>query len=560
VSVTRKPMFRAAVLAAAFASTMLVPMAQAEVRITPRIEVRQVFGDTFDGGAGSDPGMLTVVSPGVSIQVRAPRADAFIEASYERRMPIATTVTDRNRLNLTARITLEPVEDLFFVDAGGAIFRQALNSRGFIPLNPDIDTPNQATTYNFFVSPRLERRVNEWVSVGAGYTLSGNYYTGRNVDQFVRFDPNAPPLPGFGFGDFNTNQLSHNSYVSLTSGPAWGNVRWTARGGYEWTDRDRFDGRYRTYNGRLDGEYALTRQFSVVGSVGYEDILDRENGLLLDANGRTRVDPVTGRILEDPANRVTVFSQDGVIWDAGIRWSPSQRTEFTVRGGRRYGDTVLNGQLRLQPARGVSVIGSYGESLQNDGRLVTESIAGRSVSQFAQQRQGVGIFPFLVGFDPITNTPITGQLAINSANFLQRNGSIGLTVDRRGYTASLALFYDSRKPLRIFTLPGQAPIDPAVLDERDNSYGVTTNLTRRFNERSSGNFGITVRRNEFNVLQDQNDWLYGLNVGYQYRLSDNIQASATFFQSWQRQRFPGQTGLSNTNSDTTFTLGVVASF
>jgi uncharacterized protein (PEP-CTERM system associated) len=534
----------------------LVPHATAQVRLEPRLEVRQVFGDSFAGTGGDDPGALTIIQPGLTLNINRPRIQTFVDFSYERRIPVETSITDRDRFNLAARASAQPIQDLFFIDAGGGISRQTLNSRGRITLNPDIDNNNQIDNYSFFISPRLERRFNSFLSGSAGYTLTGSFLDGQGRNQFLQTD-NA--IPGFGFGDVNSNQIAHSTFAQLTTGPGFSDIRATLRGGYDFSNRDSLDGRSRSYTVNLDLEYALNRRISLVGSIGYEDIRDTQNGIRVDpATGLTLVD-ANGRVLEDPINRALLFANKGVRFDAGLQLSPSRRTQISLRIGRREGDTVVNANASLRPFAGFSITGNYSESLQNDGRIITQSLAGQTVSQFGSRQQSIGIFP-IIGINPVTGLPEVGQLASNSVSFFQRAGSLSFQLERRGYRATLAFFYDSRRPLNLLALPGQPPVDPALLNNRDNSFGGTFSLNRRLSSRASAEVGLNVRRSEFNLVQQQNDMIYGGSASFNYQLYEKINISANFFQSFQNQRVPGQTALRRNFADTTFSIGLTASF
>ena len=71
----------------------------------------------------------------------------------------------------------------------------------------------------------------------------------------------------------------------------------------------------------------VTPSLSLVGGVGYEDVEVSSRDALRDING----DPVLGsdgRIVTDEGSaRQIAFEADGLIWDAGVVWRPSRRTQ-----------------------------------------------------------------------------------------------------------------------------------------------------------------------------------------------------------------------------------------
>jgi hypothetical protein len=54
-----------------------------------------------------------------------------------------------------------------------------------------------------------------------------------------------------------------------------------------------------------------------------------------------------GDLVADPSRpRLLSYDQSGLIWDAGVIWRPSPRTELQARVGRRYGGTTFTGSLQ----------------------------------------------------------------------------------------------------------------------------------------------------------------------------------------------------------------------
>ena len=97
--------------------------------------------------------------------------------------------------------------------------------------------------------------------------------------------------------------------------------------------KSKFDGKYV----RGDVVVPLSPTFAVTGGAGYEKIRASQQDILTDATGQPVITP-GGNLVGDPTKpRLLTYDQNGFIWDVGVMWRPSPRTELQVRGGRRYG-------------------------------------------------------------------------------------------------------------------------------------------------------------------------------------------------------------------------------
>ena len=98
--------------------------------------------------------------------------------------------------------------------------------------------------------------------------------------------------------------------------------------------------------------------FAVTAGVGYERIRSSQRDLLRDGTGTPVI--VGGRPVADPnAPRLLTYDVDGMIYDGGVIWRPSPRTELQARAGRRYGSTTVVGSFshRFNQDYGVSAAG-----------------------------------------------------------------------------------------------------------------------------------------------------------------------------------------------------------
>ena len=61
----------------------------------------------------------------------------------------------------------------------------------------------------------------------------------------------------------------------------------------------------------------------------------------------------------DPAQPVvTNFDTSGLTYEGGFRLSPSRRTNFIARAGKRFGDFTAAGSFELRLTRGIRLRGN----------------------------------------------------------------------------------------------------------------------------------------------------------------------------------------------------------
>ena len=116
---------------------------------------------------------------------------------------------------------------------------------------------------------------------------------------------------------------------------------------------------------RLNGQYPIMRQFSLLGSVGYETI---------DTNS----------LNDDP---------DGALWYAGFFTRPGPKTELRLTYGERYGEPDINGSLTYRITPRLTFQSSYTHVLETTQRQF-------SSFQLAAERAPNQLV------DPITNLPV----------------------------------------------------------------------------------------------------------------------------------------------------------
>ncbi len=280
------------------------------------------------------------------------------------------------------------------------------------------------------------------------------------------------------------SSISHSASASVGMSPGQSPVGWTVGGGYVRSDdrgefRNRFEGEY----ARADVVVPLGPTFAVTAGVGYERIRSSQRDLLRDGTGTPVI--VGGRPVADPnAPRLLTYDVDGMIYDGGVIWRPSPRTELQARAGRRYGSTTVVGSFSHRFNQDYGVSAQVYDSVETFGNSLTNNLSSLP--------QGI----------VVTRNPVTGDLgdcafgqtpgsgacigrslqSIRGGTFRARGGNLTFSGSRRLWTFGAGASYDNRRY--------QRPNDPAF-DAfggfRDESWTLFANVGRQLSRSSDVN-------------------------------------------------------------------------
>jgi hypothetical protein len=265
-------------------------------------------------------------------------------------------VAHQDNISGLAMVHAEVVPHTLSLDAGGLATRTGGPGRVFGVTNQD-DTID---VYSLYVGPTLATHAG-------ALAINGAYRFGYNKVN----DHSTAPLAGNDFDSSTAHSLTGSIGMGTGGGLPFG---WTIGGGYvleESSDsfRHRFEGAYV----RGDVVFPVGPTLALTAGVGYESIQSSQRDFVRDAGGLPVPGP-TGQPQADPnAPRQLTYDMDGVMYDAGIIWRPSPRTEVQARAGHRYGGTTFAGSISHQIDRHASVnvavydtVETFGHQLGND--------------------------------------------------------------------------------------------------------------------------------------------------------------------------------------------------
>lgn len=423
----------------------LAPAAAQEARsdVVPYLEVEQVL--TADLNGGGDVLTYTSVAAGVDARISTRRVDGQISYRYERRIPWSDDLIDEDIHSGIAQVSAQVIPDALSLDAGAIAARSRVDQRGLAPGFDSVDSNNSAEVYGIYAGPTFSEKLGA-LDVNANYRFG---YVKVDQDQRAAYVPPAgqPRL------DRYDSATSHSAFASIGMSPGELPVGWTASAGYGREDTNRLDSRYEGKYARGDLVLPVSPNLAIAGGAGYEEIEISQQDVRRDAGGVPIVTP-DGEFVADPSRpRLLAYDTSGLIWDAGVIWRPTRRTEFQARVGERYGGTTFTGSFEHKFNSSYAIRAFVYDSVDSFGRLLLNDLSGLPTN-FNVGRNGLNSgFGGVGGGCVFGNDPGTGGCfddvfqSINTANFRNRGANVILSGERGRWDFGLGAGYAQRKYL-----------------------------------------------------------------------------------------------------------------
>ena len=483
--------------------------------ISPYIEASQILNHELS--PGNDSVTFTQLAVGVDTSIAGRRNAASVSLRYERNIAYGNDDNGFGGDVLTgiARGSTTIVPNAVTFEAGGLASRTNIDANGSNVFNTVNGSDATSETYSAFAGPSVRTRAGD-------VELTGNYrlgYTRVETPSFVADPAGTGTVSPVNVFD---ESISHNA--QFRAGTRAGEplpVGVGVGGGFLQEDIDTLDQRVRDTFVRGDVTVPVTPSLSLVGGVGYEDVEVSSRDALRDING----DPVLGtdgRIVTDSASpRQIAFEADGLIWDAGVVWRPSRRTQLQAGFGRRYDSETYYGNFSYQPDRQTNIGISVYDGISGLGGQLSNSLAALSTD-------------FEVVRDPISGDIVgcvngisggnclSGVLgSVRSSVFRSRGVSANFSRQIGRVTAGLNAGYDRRT---FIGAPGTIlELADGVVDE---SYFVAASLSGSVGTR--GGYTVTTFGNYFDsgFIGTGDTTALGSSVSYNHRLWRGLSARA----------------------------------
>lgn len=466
---------RSALSIAAIATVSLLAGAaavQGEPRtsVHPYLEVQQVATMDFDRG---EVLTYTGVGGGVDAAVATRRVQATISVNYQHRVGWNDRLNDHDVISGLAAVHADAVPGVLSFDAGALATRSHADIRVPVPAARTIDSANVAEIYSVYAGPTLTTHAGP-VAIGASYRLG-----------YVKVDDHSLAGSGLPSGaprvDRYSSSAIHNATISLGMAPGRLPFGWTVGAGFVREDMNRLDSSYEAKYVRGDVVVPVSPTLAVTGGVGYETMKGSQQDFLRGPGGLPLLTP-GGNLIADPSRpRLKTVDEDGIMWDAGIIWRPSPRTELQARGGWRYGSESFTASLSHKINSRSALNAQVYDGVSSFGRLLVADLNGLP-TKFEAPSNGGGLSGAgcVFGNDPGTGACFGDAFqSVSNFNFRNRGANLRYSTARGPWTMGLGAGYANRRYLApdssLFALHGVT----------DQSFSLQGSLGRRLT-RTSG--------------------------------------------------------------------------
>ncbi len=478
------------------------------VEVTPYIEATQVVLAELTGNG--DVLTYSTVAAGLDTSIQTRRAEAQLNVRYERVIGYDDGVPDQDNVTGIARGSVKVGRGLS-LEVGGVATRSKVDSRGqgantFFPTSDNV-----TQVYSVYTGPSYSTQIGA-LDVNASYRAG---YTKVEAKDSGPLPAGQVPLASF------DESTSHSAAISVGMQPGPLPVGLSIGAGYDREDASQLDQRYEGAYVRGDVTVPIASGFAVVGGVGYEKIEVSERDAVRDGAGVPLLDNDGRFVTNNASPRQLAFETDGIIWDVGVMWKPSDRTSFVASYGRRYGSDTYTGSFSYQPNERTGITVSAYDTVSGFGNALNDSLAA-APTQFRSSR------------NPLTgdlNSCAFGQSGGFCLNNAQRN-TASAAFRSRGVSASyvnqggsvdsgIAVGYDRRK----FLASGLGA-QPSLAGLIDENYYIAGFVAKDLDRRSRIESNVYGTYNDPGFALAPDGYGFGANAAYYRQLWRGLSLTA----------------------------------
>ncbi|MBU1253711.1 MAG: preprotein translocase subunit YajC [Alphaproteobacteria bacterium] len=329
--------------------------------VEPYIEASQIL--TAQLSPFDDVLTYTQVAAGVDASYIGRNSGASVSLRYEHNFGYGDA-SDSDTVSGIARGYTTLVPQVLTLEAGALASRTTVTSGGANVFAGQNNLDNSSQTYSAYIGPNLSAEIDR-------VDITGNYRLG-----YTRVDSPDFVAPGGSPADVFDESVTHSAQLRAGTQPGeYLPVGIGVGGGYFREDIDNLDQRVIDSYLRADVTVPITPALAVIAGVGYEDVEVSSRDALRDAAGNPVIGP-DGRLVTDESGpRRIAFEADGLIWDVGVLWRPSQRTSLQAVYGRRYDSDTYYGNFSWRPSRNSTLGVNVYDTLSGFGGRLTNSLA-----------------------------------------------------------------------------------------------------------------------------------------------------------------------------------------
>lgn len=482
------------------------------VDIAPYIEAAQVVSAELS--PGDDIVTFSRVAAGVDATLTGRYSQAAVSVRYERRIGYDDTVSDTDTISGIARTSLALAGPDVTFEAGGLATRTRIDGNGGSTSgNFGFTDDSTSQIYSAYAGPAIRTQIGR-AEVTGSYRLG---YTRLEAPDAIVLDPASDPADIFDEA-VTQNLALRAGFRPNTVLPIGVGIG----GGWNRQDLSNLDQRVDDRNIRGDVTVPLSPNLALIGGVGYEDVEVSSRDAVRDENGDPVIGPDGRFATDDSAPRQLAFDTAGLIWDAGVQWRPSRRTQLQAQIGRRYGSTVYYGSLSYAPnANSQLSINAY-DGLSSFGGQATSALSelGTDFSAFRNPVTG-DLGGCVVGASSGDSCALARLGSVRSAAFRNRGVAISYSATAGRTSYGFGAGYDRRS-----FIAGENTVLAEADGLVDENYYLAGFASRSLDRQSQLSLGGSVNRFESGFDGANNSWGYSASLAYDRTILEGLGATA----------------------------------
>lgn len=470
---------RAPIALAVLALCALAPVARAEVKVLPSVEVRETWTDnvSLQNDDARRSAWVTEIAPSIGMYSNSRRLK--LRAEYAYRYFKSTEEHDgvqnhSNQLNADLHSIL--VDDLLFFDAGGTIGQQAVSPFGQQINDNPYASANRTEIRTWRLSPYLVHRFGAFATGQLRY-VHDHVGGGRQV----------------GFGQSGGDTAS----FSLASGPSFTRFGWSAQGSRQVIDDDKA-GKSSSTTESVNVSWSASRTFSLTGSGGYDKYS-----------------------FAGPGGDTT-----GAFWSTGFSWVPSTRTAVKASFGHRFFGKTYE-LSALHRSRQTSWNIGYSEEVTTmrsqmtlpaafDTAALLDNLFRSQIPDAAQRAAAVQAYIKATGLPP----SLTDSISYLSNRYILQKEFQASAAWRMARSSMVVTLVDTRRHA-LSAIESDSALLGSVRDNTNDDtrmQGLTGMWNWQLNARSAVNLGLTASRTKsLTVERDDKNRAVRLGMSSQFK-------------------------------------------
>lgn len=444
--------------------------------VVPELSVKEVFTDNlFLTASDEEEDFVTELTPRINIYGNGRRATVRVNYALQGLLYANNGDQNTHFHQLFSSGVCELVRQLIFIDGDATITQQNRTDTGsgvFTNFGPgtflggvgdNISVTGERTTVTTYrLSPYLVHRLGDWADAELRFGYD-------NVSDSGGDDTATDSAS-------STDSTSQRYYAKIESGSRFNELPWRAtfdRRDIDYANAD--STRFQELLGTV--WFVYTPELSLLGSLGYEDNSFRSAG--------------------DPAR--------GIIWDVGVRWTPSGRTTLEATYGRRFFG------------------GKYFFNLSHESRRTRWHITYDEVPYTAREAQIAEAVAARGGAIPVID-PVTGLPTVTGAGiptlrdevYVQRRLSGGVVLEAGRNDFDILVFQEQR--------------DYQATGARNDFWGASILWTRNISRLTYLDLsaGWTSADTNSGQIDERKDDLLGLHVGLRRELGRHLTSTIEY--------------------------------